>query len=85
MKMNVKQLPILLLTLGLFASCGNKKTEQEDKPVETATEATTEAKATTIKMTKADFLTKISNYEANPSEWKYLGDRPAIIDFYADW
>lgn len=39
----------------------------------------------TIKLTKADFLTKVANYETNPDEWKYLGDKPALIDFYADW
>ncbi len=39
----------------------------------------------TINLTKADFLTKIANYESNPTEWKYLGDKPALIDFYADW
>ncbi|MDH6311939.1 thioredoxin [Parabacteroides sp. PFB2-10] len=39
----------------------------------------------TIQLTKADFLSKVANYEANPSEWKYLGDKPAIIDFYASW
>lgn len=39
----------------------------------------------TINLTKEDFLTKVANYEANPSEWKYLGDKPALIDFYADW
>ncbi len=38
-----------------------------------------------IHLTKEDFLTKVANYETNPSEWKYLGDKPAIIDFYADW
>jgi thioredoxin len=38
-----------------------------------------------IHLTKAEFLTKISNYEANPNEWKYLGDKPCIIDFYASW
>ena len=21
----------------------------------------------------------------NPTEWKYLGDKPALVDFYADW
>ncbi|NJK95599.1 MAG: thioredoxin [Bacteroidales bacterium] len=26
----------------------------------------------------------IFNYEVN-KEWNYLGDKPAIIDFYADW
>lgn len=39
----------------------------------------------TIHLTKADFLKKIADYEKNPTEWKFLGDKPAIIDFYADW
>ncbi|MDL2214692.1 thioredoxin [Dysgonomonas sp. OttesenSCG-928-M03] len=39
----------------------------------------------TIKLTKTEFLNKIANYETNPNEWKYLGDKPALIDFYADW
>ena len=39
----------------------------------------------TIALTRADFLTKVANYETNPTEWKYLGDKPAIVDFYADW
>ncbi len=39
----------------------------------------------TIKLTKADFLAKVANYETNPTEWNYLGDKPAVIDFYADW
>jgi thioredoxin len=39
----------------------------------------------TITLTKAEFLTKIVDYESNLNEWKYLGDKPAIIDFYADW
>ena len=36
-------------------------------------------------LTKADFLKKVANYETTPNEWKYLGDKPAIIDFYASW
>ena len=35
-------------------------------------------------LTKQDFLEKVYNYETN-KEWKYEGDLPAIIDFYADW
>ncbi|MDO9576435.1 MAG: thioredoxin [Candidatus Cloacimonadales bacterium] len=30
------------------------------------------------------FKEKVFDYENN-AEWKYLGDLPAIIDFYADW
>jgi thioredoxin 1 len=35
-------------------------------------------------LTKDAFLSKVFNYEEN-KEWKYEGDKPAIIDFYADW
>jgi len=39
----------------------------------------------TIMLTKADFLEKVMNYEKNQTEWIYEGDKPALIDFYADW
>ncbi|WP_300106418.1 thioredoxin [uncultured Alistipes sp.] len=39
----------------------------------------------TIELTKANFLKKVADYETNPTEWKYLGDKPAIVDFYAPW
>jgi thioredoxin len=39
----------------------------------------------TIHLTKEEFLKKVVDYENNPTEWKYLGDKPAIIDFYANW
>lgn len=42
-------------------------------------------KMTTIELTKADFLKKVADFETNPDEWKYLGDKPAIVDFYASW
>jgi len=29
-------------------------------------------------------LNKIFNYEKN-KEWKFEGEKPCIIDFYADW
>lgn len=36
-------------------------------------------------LTIVDFKKQIMDFEANPQEWKYLGDKPAIIDFYATW
>lgn len=38
-----------------------------------------------VSLNKADFLSKVYNYEKNPSQWVYEGTKPAIIDFYADW
>jgi thioredoxin len=36
-------------------------------------------------MNKAMFLERVFNYEKNPDTWVYEGNKPAIIDFYADW
>jgi thioredoxin 1 len=38
----------------------------------------------TTNLTTTDFKEKIFDYESE-SEWKYKGELPAIIDFYADW
>ena len=39
---------------------------------------------TTIQISASDFKEKIFDYETE-QEWKYKGEFPAIIDFYADW
>lgn len=38
----------------------------------------------TIKLTAEDFKKNVFDY-TKESEWKYKGDKPAVIDFYADW
>jgi len=38
-----------------------------------------------IHLTKAMFIKKVWNYEKNPDQWVYEGDKPCMIDFYADW
>lgn len=38
----------------------------------------------TIPLTTAGFKEKVFNYETE-KDWKYQGNLPAIIDFYADW
>jgi thioredoxin 1 len=35
-------------------------------------------------LTKETFTKKVFDYENN-KEWSFAGERPAIIDFYADW
>jgi thioredoxin 1 len=35
-------------------------------------------------LTKETFLQKVFNYEQN-KDWKFEGELPCIIDFYADW
>lgn len=69
----------------LSFSC-NTQNEPKEENNTIVTEKTEEKKSMkTIHLTKDDFLAKVANYENNPDEWKYLGDKPALIDFYADW
>jgi thioredoxin len=35
-------------------------------------------------LTKESFIKKVFDFENN-QDWKYEGDLPAIVDFYADW
>lgn len=35
-------------------------------------------------LTKETFLNKVFNFEKN-KEWTFEGDKPCLIDFYADW
>lgn len=38
-----------------------------------------------VHLNKQEFLKKVFNYEANPNEWKYEGELPCVVDFYATW
>ncbi len=70
---------LLISTLTACAGKNNEKKTEENKQLKI------ETKMETIHLTKAEFLSKVANYETNPTEWKYLGDKPCIIDFYASW
>jgi len=35
-------------------------------------------------LTQETFIEKVFNFTTS-KEWKFIGDKPAIIDFYADW
>lgn len=65
----------LTLVTGGCASTNNRKKDNTQNTKE----------MNTIALTKADFLKKVVDYEKNPTEWKYLGDKPALVDFYASW
>ena len=52
------------------------------EPVKPETKANTASPV--VYLTNETFKQKVFNYEVN-KEWKYAGNKPAIIDFYADW
>ena len=64
-------------------SNGNKKNPTA-APVETVSQNNGSVGGT-VKLNKAKFLAEVWDYENSPKEWKYKGNKPAMIDFYADW
>jgi thioredoxin 1 len=77
--MNRLKLTIAFLTIILsVTACTGNKAQEAQKQKENK-------EMTVIHLTKADFLKKVSNYEANPNEWKYEGDVPCVVDFFATW
>lgn len=72
---------MVLAAAMLAPAFGNNATKEAREEVQES--ATVQAHV--VHLTKADFLTKVYNYEKNPKEWKYEGDKPAIVDFYATW
>ena len=90
MKNKVKGILLVVVAFSLsMVACGNQgknnntsKTETNSNKIENNMTTTTKK---TINLTRAEFLTKVANFEETPDKWVYLGDKPAIIDFYADW
>ncbi len=74
--MKRKVLLSLLISSIFFITCKseNRSTSTEDKS----------GNASVVQLTNETFKKMIFNYDIN-KEWKYEGDKPAIIDFYADW
>jgi thioredoxin len=85
-----KYLFILLFGSLTVAGCSNNgdtngKALSADEPEITNVKSASDTDGKTIHITKADFLNRVMDYESNPEEWVYKGDRPCLIDFYADW
>ena len=70
-----------LLLAGHNNSKANTKSSNPDAPAETVAQKD----EATVKLTKAMFLEKVWDYENSPQAWVFKGDKPALIDFYADW
>lgn len=59
--------------LSIF-NLGTAPTENKEK----------ETQGKVVNMNNALFISDVFDYE-NTKEWKYKGNKPAIIDLYADW
>lgn len=67
------------------------KVNNMEKPELTLSQKETPGSAATainqipIPITRTDFLKLVMDYEKNTETWVYRGEKPCLIDFYADW
>ena len=82
----MKHLFLTLVIVSIFFSaCGNKKPESNKNTEQASSAIKTGNSKSSEQLTKALFVQKVWDFTNSPTDWKYLGSKPAIIDFYADW
>lgn len=81
---------LLLTTIALvafFSSCGssdnNKK--ESNKQDATVSESTANEKTYVKVISYKDFVKNVWDFEANPTEFVFKGNKPCVVDFYATW
>lgn len=60
---------LALMSVVFLAVANNPKVKETSKPID---------------LDHKSFIEKVFDFENN-DEWKYIGDKPAIIDFWASW
>lgn len=71
---------LFLISVVLLLVCCSMSAKSDKNETEKVT-----AQGEVVVLDKANFLTKVYNYEKNQTEWVYEGEKPCIVDFYADW
>ena len=85
--MNRTSFIILAALLLTVARCVDKgaKPAPDAAVAEAESAARQPVSGTVHQLTAAAFRKNIMDYAADSARWQYLGDRPAVIDFYATW
>ena len=85
MKVKILISGLFVVILGFAGAISiNGKTANSEMNKKVIDEKNEINKSNMEKLTKEAFLEKVFNYEQN-KDWKYEGDLPCLIDFYADW
>lgn len=78
----MKKILLMMLAVLSFGPACSSNVANSSKE---ASEVTAEKEGKVIRLTRASFISKVYDYQKNSKVWKYEGDKPAIVDFYATW
>ncbi len=76
---------VVLLGTAILLGTSNCQAKQGNSATEGTSKTVAEEEGGSIKINRSTFLEKVWDFENSPQEWKFKGDKPVIIDFYADW
>jgi thioredoxin 1 len=74
---------VALLASGCNCSANTKNVKSEESQEQDVKKET--KKMNVQELNVADFKQKVMDYDKHPDKWVFAGDKPAIIDFYANW
>jgi thioredoxin len=80
--MKIRLLKSLAILSLFIAGCQGQENKKESTNVNNVKNM--EIKGKVVHITTQQFKEKVFNFDKN-KDWKYEGELPAIIDFYADW
>lgn len=78
---NLKLL-LLLIPFVILTAC-NQSRQKPEAQTGNVPEITAAGKV--AKLSAGDFRELVWDFEKKPNEWIYKGNKPCVIDFYADW
>ncbi len=73
--LSIFTLTLVMIVAPIKGTAQNKSKNSKDK----------ESTSQIIHLTLNSFKEKVWDFEKNPDKWVYEGDKPCIIDFYANW
>ncbi len=78
----MKKTFLFAICLCFMVACNNgKKTENQSANVKNEQVENT----IVIRLSENDFKEKVFDFEKNPNQWAFKGEKPCIVDCYADW
>ncbi|MFA5713020.1 MAG: thioredoxin, partial [Bacteroidales bacterium] len=76
-------LPIVAIVATITA-CGARSSRGDGESIQDTSQKGKSSLTHTISIDKAQFIDRIFDY-TQKQDWSYKGDKPALVDFYADW
>ncbi|MCX6231300.1 MAG: thioredoxin [Bacteroidetes bacterium] len=73
---------VLAISMLMLLSCNNKAKQNADN-INSANKFDNQGKV--VQMSKANFIDLVMDFEKSPKTWSFKGEKPCVVDFYADW